>query len=72
MTKAYYVTNTLILDIRPCPFCGSTRLTTMTTVSDNNHRVRCEDCRAMGPLSEIVESRDEDAIIEWNKRGEKQ
>jgi Lar family restriction alleviation protein len=50
-------------ELKPCPFCGSTRLG--TEWDGFSRRVRCYDCIATGPVSQ----KDRDGAVEaWNKR----
>lgn len=62
----YTTTSRTSLEIRPCPFCGSDNPSLQTI--DGKMRVFCNQCFARGPLSDIVDPRDGDAIIAWNQR----
>lgn len=37
------------LDLVPCPFCGSVNTSLFRFGCDDDHYVRCRDCRASGP-----------------------
>jgi Lar family restriction alleviation protein len=54
----------------PCPFCGSTRIVNWLShdVVKNMWCVFCETCNSEGPHSE----NEEEAIILWNKRAERE
>ena len=62
----YYTTSRAKLEIKPCPFCGSGE--TSLQVVDGTMRVTCINCKARGPISDIVDPREGDAIIAWNQR----
>ena len=52
--------------LRPCPFCGSTRVRVIYSEINKAHVVFCTNCKA----STNVAVRKEDAIYLWNKRAE--
>lgn len=35
--------------MKPCPFCGSSRLRVVECDEDDTHYIECEDCLARGP-----------------------
>lgn len=47
--------------IKPCPHCGSKKITTANTVG---YTLGCLECYCCGPLASTVEL----AIKAWNKR----
>lgn len=53
-------------ELKPCPFCGSTRVRVMYSEINKAHVVYCTNCKA----STNVAVREEDAIYLWNKRAE--
>jgi len=62
----YYTTSRAKLEIKPCPFCGSDK--SELQLIDGIMRVLCIQCSTRGPLSDIRNPRDGDAIVAWNKR----
>ena len=52
--------------LKPCPFCGSTRVRVMYSDINKAHVVYCTNCKA----STNIAVREEDAIYLWNKRAE--
>ncbi len=52
--------------LKPCPFCGSTRIHVRYSDLNKAHFVYCTNCKA----SSNVAARKEDAIYLWNKRAE--
>jgi len=57
----------MILELKPCPFCGSTDLKISAQEADlygDVLFVHCKDCDACGPAHEDAE----DAKAAWNKR----
>lgn len=52
--------------LKPCPFCGSTRVRVMYSDINKAHVVYCTNCKA----STNIAVREEDAIYLWNKRVE--
>ncbi len=55
-------------ELKPCPFCGSTRVRVMYSEINKAHIVFCTNCKA----SSNVAARKEDAIYLWNKRPEQE
>ena len=62
----YYTTSRAKLEIKPCPFCGYDKF--LVQLHDGRMHVSCNKCSARGPLSNIDNPRDGDAVIAWNKR----
>jgi Lar family restriction alleviation protein len=62
----YYTTSRAKLEIKTCPFCGGDKFLVQTY--DGRMRVSCNKCSARGPLSDIENPRDGDAIVAWNQR----
>ena len=65
----YGVKAVQLLELRPCPFCGSTRI----IFDECSTHVECWDCCASGPLiSRFLDQADGDrtlaAILSWNTR----
>jgi len=52
--------------MKPCPFCGSTRLSEIFD-SFGAARLRCEDCRACGPVADRNKDGICAAIAAWEK-----
>lgn len=52
--------------LKPCPFCGSTRVRVMYSDINKAHVVYCTNCKA----STNIAVREEDANYLWNKRAE--
>lgn len=52
--------------LKPCPFCGNTRVFVMYSEIHKAYFVFCTNCKA----STNVAARKEDAIYLWNKRVE--
>lgn len=53
-------------ELKPCPFCGSTRVRVMYSDINKAHVVYCTNCKT----STNIAVREEDAIYLWNKRAE--
>jgi len=51
--------------IKPCPFCGSTRIIAQQYIEDG--RLKCENCKAEGPYLG-TESEMAEAFDAWNRR----
>jgi Lar family restriction alleviation protein len=52
----------------PCPFCGYMNDKSFTYAKSNKGvAVFCINCLAFGPVAET----EEEAMVAWNKRGEK-
>ena len=54
-------------ELKPCPFCGSTRVIVDTTIL-GAYTAECLDCCAI--ISHCYPTK-EDAIAAWNRRAEK-
>lgn len=54
-----------MMDLLPCPFCGSTKTWPMT-IEDGTRVVfiACPDCRSLGPTTTTKAA----AIAAWNRR----
>ena len=60
-----------LMELRPCPFCGSTRI----VFDEYSTNVECWDCSATGPqISRFLDQADGDwtmaAILSWNTRAD--
>lgn len=55
---------TQMLDLKPCPFCGTMNLD-YTSNGYENHYVECGECGCSGPPG--IDNRDAAAM--WNMRG---
>jgi hypothetical protein len=57
------------IDLRPCPFCASTRLTVATLGEEQMEFVvvTCTGCRAMGPRANVTDPPGHAEFL-WNQR----
>lgn len=49
--------------MRLCPFCGSSNLVRLTSITKKNH-IECLSCGSRGP----AKGNEEDAEVAWDKR----
>lgn len=50
--------------LKPCPFCENTKPLMWWSLVNENARVTCEDCGAMGPVMLTRKA----AVVAWNRR----
>lgn len=50
--------------LKPCPKCGSERLTIKCLLGLDTHWAQCRDCEHSGPFCDTHE----EAIASWNKQ----
>ena len=53
-----------MIEILPCPFCGSKDIEIQPVFDDKGHCVHCFDCDSWGPVSDTIDN----TIAAWNHR----
>lgn len=59
------MTTSAVPDVKPCPFCGSSRVELHTR--DRIHSVECGSCNARMPAYPMDTTK-EQAVAAWNRR----